>query len=95
MKSNGIAMFEELCLIFAAESDIKILPESLRTDILQYSTGLENECERYFPELNGDDFDFVNEETRSDYQPKKFRMNVSLKGCALSKTSPRITKRLV
>lgn len=59
IKLYYFAMFEELSFVFSKESDIGILPKSLKTEILKHITTLQNEFERYIPELNRDYLDFV------------------------------------
>jgi len=52
-------MFKELSSLFTTDNDDEIVPESIRTEIVQHLTALEDEFERYFPKINGDELDLV------------------------------------
>jgi len=64
-------MFEELSSLFTTDNDDETLPESIRTEIVQHLTALEDEFERYFPEINGDELDLVRNPFRPLASPKK------------------------
>lgn len=59
IKLSRCSMFEELSSLFTTDNDDETVPESIRTEIVQHLTALEDEFERYFPEINGDELDLV------------------------------------
>lgn len=59
MKLNKFSTFEELSSLFTTNSDSETMPESINTEIVQHLTALEDEIERYFPELNGNELNLT------------------------------------
>lgn len=52
-------MFEELSQVFTTNNDIKTLPLTLDTEILQHLTALEDKFDHYSLDLHGDELDLV------------------------------------
>ena len=66
-------MFEELSSLFTTDNDDETVPESIRTEIVQHLTALEDEFERYFPQINGDEESIAGTSSQPDFDTSTYR----------------------